>query len=366
MAHTDSPDPILTLLLTGATGQIGQRVLSAWCRQGHATVLALRDPARQWPALCERLRGEGVPTDGVRCVRTDLALPDLGWNAEAQAVLQSVNRVMHLGAQWGWGLDWAMAERVNVQGSLALHRWAVARQLPGPFVAVCGFLSRVPGQLAHLQRLGLRGDGVGAEALAQRLGPYEVSKVLAYLALQAQHDALGVVPITWIHPAAVIADPACPQVPAQSAIAGILQMLSQGRMPWVPGSATHRVPWVTGDYVARYTVALLEGPAAAADHVLLDPASPNLLDTARCLAQPLQVRAPMGHVPLSWFRALLSVPGVARLMGTSVESLSFIVDTLPDVSASLAWGEHHGVRHPDIHTALRCTAQAWAHQRSMS
>ena len=366
--HEDTgPGP--TLLLTGATGQIGRRLLLGWCQRGHTVVLALRRPAEQWPALRQMLQQAGAPVDRVRCVPTDLARPDLGWNAEAQATLAPVTCVVHLAALWGWGLSWADAERVNVQGTLALHRWAVDRRLPGPFIAAGGFMSQVPG---HLDKLGLLDGGehmaeAGARA-ARRWGAYEVSKMMAYVALHPRRSPGQVLPVTWVHPATVVGDVGDPVVPEHAAITGILRSLARGLMPLVPGSAAHRVPWVTGDYVVRYILALLAagpGGAPTGDHLLLDPRSPNLLASARTLAAALGRRAPWGHAPLGLFAGLLAWPGLARWLGTSAESLSFIVRQVPDASAAIAWGERQGVRHPDIHEALRCTAQAWA-QRSTS
>ncbi|MEY4766547.1 MAG: hypothetical protein RI907_3220 [Pseudomonadota bacterium] len=363
--HTAQP-PVL--LLTGATGQIGRRVLLAWCRQGHDVVLALRRPAQQWPALRDMLAAAGAPVDRVTCVQTDLAQPDLGWGATVPEALQRVTCVLHLGALWGWGLPWPLAERVNVQGALALHRWAERQCLPGAFVAVCGFMSQVPGQLRRLGWVAADGAGrepVDVERAARRWGAYEVSKMLAYVALQAQAER-SPVPVTWIHPATVIADAQGPEVPSQSAVAGILQALSRGLMAWVPGTAAHRVPWVTGDYVARYTVALLQAPPGGLrDHVLMDPASPSLLASLRVMARALGVRGPWGHLPLGLMSALLALPGVGRALGTSAESLSFIVREVPDASPALAWGQGKGVHHPDVIEALACTARAWA-QRSTS
>jgi dihydroflavonol-4-reductase len=350
------------LLLTGATGQIGRLVLRAWLEAGHQVVLTLRDPARQWPALEGWLQRQGVATAQVSCVMTDFAMPDLGWNDRALAELKRVTCVAHWAAMWGWSLPWREAEAVNVQGSLRLYEWAQGQGIQGPFIGVCGFKSQIPGSLSQL---GLLGPNVDWANAAGRLGAYEVSKVCAYQHLKVAAERAQGLPVTWVHPATVIGDEWVADVPAQSAMAGILGAIHGGRMRLVPGTSAHRVPWVTGWYVARYVVALLTASKPLpSEHLLLDPASPSLRASVDVLAQAMRGPRPLGHVPKSWLAAALKLPRVAQLMGASAESLGFIVKEAPDSSASVRWGEAQGISHPDVMGALAVTAQCWriAHQ----
>jgi dihydroflavonol-4-reductase len=345
------------LLLTGATGQIGRLVLRAWLEAGHQVVLTLRDPARQWPQLEGWLQRQGVPTAQVSCVATDFAKADLGWDAQALAHLKAVTCVSHWAAMWGWSLPWRDAEAVNVQGTLRLHAWAVRQGVVGPFISACGFKSQIPGSLA---RLGLLEPDVDWAVAANRLGAYEVSKVRAYLSLQPEATRATGLPVTWVHPATVIGDAWVPDVPIQSAIVGIMQAVRGGRLRLVPGSSRHMVPWVTGQYVAHYVVALLIAQGAiASDHVLLDPASPTLRASVDVLADAMGAHKAFGHVPKSWLAWALCVPLVARWMGASAESLGFIVEAPPDPTASVRWGDSRGVHHPDVKLSLASTAKHW-------
>jgi nucleoside-diphosphate-sugar epimerase len=353
--HSSATPPVL--LLTGATGQIGRLVLRAWLEAGHAAMLTLRDPDRQWPILSQWLQAQGVQTHRVDCVRTDFAKPDLGWDASALAELKRVTCVAHFAAMWGWNLPWHEAEAVNVQGSLRLYEWALAQGIHGPFLGVCGFKSQISGSLANL---GLEGTDVNWADKARRLGAYEVSKICAYQSLQEQSLRNKCLPVTWVHPATVIADTWVTEVPSQSAIVGILQAIRGGRMRLVPGTSVDMVPWVTGRYVAQYVVALLmaEEPIAT-EHVLLDPASPSLRASVDVMAQAMDAPKALGHVPKSWLAWVLIFPGVARWMGASVESLGFIVNTPPDAHAAVEWGQRHGVVHPNVLAALAVTARHW-------
>jgi hypothetical protein len=141
---------------------------------------------------------------------------------------------------------------------------------------------------------------------------------------------------------------------------GILQAIRSGRMRLVPGAPEHLVPWVTGHYVAQYVVALLtRKEPIAAEHVLLDPASPSLRASVDMLAQAMRGPKSLGHVPKRWLAWALRFRWVAQLMGASAESLGFIVQTPPDASDAVRWGASQGVHHPDIRVSLALTAKHW-------
>ena len=362
--HINTPSqPVL--LLTGATGQIGRQVLRAWLQTGHRVVITLRDPGRQWPTLRQWLTQQGVATEGVDCVATDFALADFGWTPQARGLLQCVTCVVHLAAMWGWHLRWPAANEVNVQGTVRLHAWAAGQGMAGPFVGVCGFMSQVPGQL---DSMGLRDPHVDWASAAKKWGAYEVSKLRVYLALHPSQCKPGALPVTWIHPAGVIGDASLPEVPAQSAVAGILRAIQRGRLRLVPGSPAAVVPWVTGQYVARYVLALLlTSDDVASDHLLLDPASPSLRTCVNLMARAMGAPSAVGHLPKWVMRGLLKIPGVAGLMGSSAESLNFSVSALPDPADSVQWGLRQGIAHPDVLASLDLTARHWlATQRRQS
>jgi nucleoside-diphosphate-sugar epimerase len=354
--HTQPP----VLLLTGATGQIGRRILLEWLKKGYAVVVTLRAPSQQWPALRSWLHQAGASTENATCVQTDFAIKGFGWDAQAHQLLGTVTCVVHLAAMWGWNLCWDDAERVNVKGTLNLHQWAVQKEIPGPFISACGFKSQIPG---NLEKLGVLGAQVDWVKLAKEHGAYEISKVKAYVLLHPDSAHTHTLPVTWIHPAAVIADNSIPEVPDHAAIAGILGNIHKGHMRFVPGTPAHKVPWVTGNYVANYTVALaLAGSPQRQDHLLLDPSSPSLMQSVTIMARAIGASKPWGHASLPLFNRLLKIPLVAKIMNASSESLGFIVKAAPSSRESIEWGERHGVFHPDIIPALETTARYWIKQ----
>jgi nucleoside-diphosphate-sugar epimerase len=353
--NTTSTQPVL--LLTGATGQIGRLILRTWLQTGNSVVITLRDPERQWPTLRQWLTMQGVSSEGVQCVATDFSLPDFGWGAQEQCQLKSVTCVVHLAAMWGWQLSWPEANEVNVNGSLRLHAWASQRGIAGPFVGVCGFMSQVPG---HLDSMGLRQPEVDWAYAAKKWGAYEISKLRAYLALSPSQRKEGDLPVTWIHPAVVIGDASLPGVPDQSAVVGILNSILRGLLRLVPGKPSDRVPWVTGQYVAAYAVALLlSSDGETIEHLLLDPNSPSLRTSVNVMSSAMRGPRAVGHLPKWVMSSVLKLPLVPDLLGTSKESLSFIVSVPPDPAASVHWGLRHGITHPDVMQSLDLTARHW-------
>ncbi len=355
MTQTSVTNPVL--LLTGATGQIGQRLLIEWCKLGHKTVLALRNPDRQWPEIKLKLQECCAPTDNIVVIKTDFSKTDFGWGPDEMNSLSSVTCVAHLAALWGWNLNWCDADNINVQATIKLHGWASERGIPGPFVTACGFMSQVPG---HLEKMGLTGADVDWEKASSKWGVYETSKMKSYLSLHPNSMKNHPLPVTWIHPAVVIADNAFKEVPEHSAIAGIIRSISKGQMLFIPGSRQHIVPWVTGEYVAKYAVSLLLSETNENhDHLLLDPNSPSLFESAKIISKAIGATAPIGHAPLSVFSLLLGIPFISKLLNTSKESLSFIINSPPNSSTSLAWAHSKGISHPPIKESLEYTAIAW-------
>ena len=357
------------VFLTGATGQVGRRVLLELVRQRRPVTVMLRRPQAQLPALLSWLAEQGVSQPDVQAVMGDLLAPRLGWTPVAgseeavPAWASDIVAVVHAAAVWGWRLDPHQAEQANVQASLDL--WHQSAQWPQMrrFVMVVGYMSQ---HRAHMAELGLdltqrpAAQNVDWARVVRLSGAYEASKLRAYWLMREESLKLNR-PLTVIHPATVMGDEASPEVPATSAIGQLLAQLTAGQMPLVPGSREHRVPLVSVGYVARYVAALIEAPKEGVfdEHLLLDPATPDLLSVTRVLAKGLQVRAPWGRVPLPWIRAVSTWPVVARVLGLEPESLGFIVKGAFDVSRETRWAQGRGLSHPDWMQSLSHTAAAW-------
>jgi NADH dehydrogenase len=107
----------MRVLITGASGYVGRRLVDRARKRGHAVVAAVRDRRR----FCER--------EGVAVVEFDLARP-----AAPDSALDGVDAVLHLGAMLGDdSLPSAAAEDLNVSGTRALLE-AARRQRVRRFV----------------------------------------------------------------------------------------------------------------------------------------------------------------------------------------------------------------------------------------
>lgn len=355
------------VLLTGATGQVGKGVLLELVRQHRPVTVMLRRPEVQLSSLLTWLSGQGETQPDVQAVAGDLLEPHLGWSEgepdRRPAWSDDIGAVVHCAAMWGWGLAPDLAEQANVQAPLNLWRQSAQWPRMRRFVMVVGYMSQ---HRPHMAELGLDLDlrpaaqHVDWDRVRQRSGAYEASKLRAYWLMREESLRL-LRPLTVIHPATVVGDEALPEVPTTSAIAQLLAQLAAGQMPLVPGSRDHRVPMVSVGYVARYVAALLEAPEemGCSEHLLLDPATPDLLSVTRVLAAELQVRGPWGRVPLNWVKSLATWPALARLLGLEPESLAFIVKGAFDVSREAEWAQGRGLSHPDWMQSLRHTAAAW-------
>jgi nucleoside-diphosphate-sugar epimerase len=104
-----------TILVTGATGLVGRRiVISLLRRTGASIVVLVRDPAR-WQAIAARL---GAATSRVTAIRADITRPALGMDAKAvRRRIGSPSLVIHSAADIVFSRSLADARRVNAQGT---------------------------------------------------------------------------------------------------------------------------------------------------------------------------------------------------------------------------------------------------------
>lgn len=364
-----SPSQSGRVLLTGATGQVGRRVLLELVRQGRPVSVMLRKPTQQLQPLLAWLAAQGVAQCDVQAIGGNLLAPNMGWGADG-AIGPTVPEwaahivaVVHMAAVWGWRLDAQEAEQANVQASLDLWRQAAQWPQMRRFVMTAGYMSQ---HRPHMAQLGLdlvqrpAAQDVDWARVVRLSGPYEASKLRAYWLMREEALRLNR-PLTVIHPATVMGDEDLPDVPVSSAIGQLLAQVKAGQMPLVPGSRRHRVPLVSVGYVAKYVAALVATPGEAgfSEHLLLDPSTPDLLSVTRALADGLQVRRPWARVPLPWVRVVSTWPVLARALGLEPESLNFIVEGAFDVNREAAWARGWGLSHPDVMQSLSHTAAAW-------
>ncbi|MEU8896324.1 SDR family oxidoreductase [Nocardia sp. NPDC048505] len=312
--HADS-------IVFGAAGFIGRALVAELLRDGRAVIAAVRAGGRE--RLVPWLAEQGVDQERLRIVDADITEPDLGLAEE----FSGIRDVYNTAALMKFGLDAGQAQRVNLTGALAVVRWASAQPELRRLVHISGY--RVSG--------GAKGD--------YRSGAYEASKADADSAVRALAAELEV-PLTVANPASVLG-------PGQYfGLADIVEQLWRGKLPALPGRRDTFVPVVGIDYVARFLAAVPGLPDTAGQaYTLLDPATPDLPDLTRLIADHLGVRAPRFSIPVPVLRLL-----PRALTKADPESLAFIAGDRYDTSAADAVASALGITHQPVDELLR----SWA------
>lgn len=316
MAHADS-------IVFGAAGFIGRSLVAELLRDGHTVVAAVRAGGQD--RLVGWLDDQGVDRGGLIVATADITAPNLG----LAVGFDGIRDVYNTAALMKFGLDVERAQQVNLTGALEVARWASAQ--PG--------LRR----LVHIS--GYRVTAEGGTVADYRAGAYEASKTEADKALRELARELGV-PLTVANPASVLG-------PGQYfGLSDLVDQLWRGRLPALPGRRDSFVPIVGIDYVARFLAQVATLPETAdRAYTLLDPATPDLPDLIRLIAEHLGVPAPRLSVPVPVLRAL-----PRALTGAEPESLGFISGDRYDTSAADAVARTLGIEHRPFADVLR----AWA------
>ena len=349
-----------SILLTGATGQIGRWTLHQLLQRdpSRTVVLGLRQPDAQLPRIRAWLAQRGIQADARPALR---ALPyELDSADSARALLQATRPalVLHLAARLAWGLSPDAARRAQVDAGLALLDATAMHAPQARLVQIAGYMTRQSGLLRSLG-LDLSDPGTDWPRLYRRVGAYEASKLQAYAALRARAAATGQRLIS-VHPATVAGHSVEGELPAHAALYGLCRQLLRGRLQVLPGTSAHRLPLVAVDHVAGFLARLSEDTQVdGGDYLLHDAATPPLHVLVQQLAQAMARRAPRLALPLPLMRLLLRLPGIAAFSGAHAESLGFILgpDAELDTGSADALARRWGLRHPPMETVLRASAR---------
>ncbi|MES2820963.1 MAG: SDR family oxidoreductase [Pseudomonadota bacterium] len=340
--------------VTGGSGFIGQHLLARLTTRGHPVIVLLRKP-QTLPDLQQRVEQLGGHGRLLRAVAGDLGSPGLGLTPAGLGQVQQAAVVFHLGAQFAWGLSMAQARAVNLDGALAVAR--LAADQGSRLLMVGGYMLENHG---HLQRVGIdlaRPEHTDWPALYRRAGGYEASKLEAHFKVLAYLQARAA-DFTVVHPATVCGHSQSGHILAGQPLAQLIRNLIEGVLSAIPGSPAHWLPLVSVDFLAELMVAAAFDPGQSGRQVLaLDEQTPNLQGLLAQLAEPLGLRAPRRHLPIGLLRLLLKVPGAARVLHTSPESLDFIQTTRFDTRATRELAQRHQLTWPDIGQAITATAR---------
>jgi thioester reductase-like protein len=294
-----------TVLLTGATGFLGMRILADLLEHTDARVLALVRGANEREAtarIAQRLKLLFGTTRGlsgrVRAIRGDVTLPDLGLGRRRLHVAERTQTIIHSAATVAFDTDIVATRAINVEGTRNVLR----------FAELCderGGLRR----LAHVSTAYVAGDhsGVFSEddlCVGQSFrNPYERSKFEAERLIAAWRERL---PITVLRPSIIVGERATGWTVAFNVLYWPLRTFSNGAYTIIPARAQTLVDIVPVDYVSAGVVELAMLPEAEGFtfHLTAAPHATTIGEIAELASAFFERPAPRFIEPAIYSRAL--------------------------------------------------------------
>ncbi|OEC90535.1 SDR family NAD(P)-dependent oxidoreductase [Acinetobacter sp. YK3] len=311
-------------LVAGATGFIGRYLVLELLKQGHSVFALVRNQADQQETLTHWLTQKNVSLHHLAFIQGDVTQANLAIHPQDWEKLKSVNTLYNSSALFAWNLGMQQARAVNVEGALNLltcvHQHCDLKRV----VHVSGYMLTL---LDHLQQAGVcleQPDKTEWQAVYQRLGAYEASKIEAHFAwIQcAQHLSVD---WTVIHPATVLGDDISGEIPLNQPIAQIVDLLKRKKMSALPATAQHYLPLIRVDDLCQIMVkASLDQDLANQAMLVVSEHHLALHQLTHLIADQLQVTAPTRHVPIGLLTFILKWQWLARKLELSTEMLNFL------------------------------------------
>ena len=323
-------------LVTGATGLLGRWLVAELLGRGQHVHAVVRGGEARRSAFEADLRARGLTTERLQLLAGDLEAEGLGLVPSDLARLASVDRVVHLGASFAWGLSAQEAERTNVDGTRRVV--ALSRALPArPRIVLIGGYRLVPRRTRD-------GQIVSASPRElSRAGAYEASKHRAHQAALEACAESGV-PHTSVHPCSVIGDSRSGETSQITGLGESIVALSRGQLPARAFGRQTFVPLISVDFVARFLAEVAQrDDTLGGSYPLLDPDTPLLDALIDRAAHRLGVASPWLRLP-TWFVRTLP----ESLTRTSREALAFLDDATYPAAETEALLERMGLVRPDI------------------
>jgi long-chain acyl-CoA synthetase len=234
-----------TVLVTGANGVVGRRVIAELLRDPEVRIVALVRDLERWRGAA---RQAGISGARVAVLAGDITREHLGLARERLSDLTgTITHIVHAAADVQFTRPLADARRVNVEGTRQVIRLAER----------CGALE----QLTHVSTAFVCGTRAGVIP-EDDIGA-EVGWVNAYQ--QSKYEAEALVrqaACAWIiaRSSTIVLDAPAGGISQYTAVHHALRLLYDGLVPMLPAGAGSAVDVVTADFVARSIAALARRP----------------------------------------------------------------------------------------------------------
>lgn len=237
----------------------------------------------------------------------------------------------------------------------------LARRLGCRLVFISGFMLE---NLQHLNQLGIdpaQSEKTNWRDVYRHAGAYEASKLEAALKVRsfAAQTALDMVEV---QPATVAGRSQTGELNAAQPLYQLLDNLSRGRLALMLGTPEHWLPVTTVGHLAAWIAAAAIVQSVPERLLCLDTDTPALQTMLVLASGSLGAKPARRYIPLPVLRALLSIPGVPKLMNTYPEALHFIQTTRFDTAITDRFLELQGLFRPDIGLAVEASAQWYQRQ----
>ncbi|MCM3174637.1 alpha/beta fold hydrolase [Paenibacillus sp. MER 99-2] len=332
-----------TTLLTGSTGFIGKEAVKQLMDENSDLILLVRSKLKAQATL----QAYGI-TDFSRItfVQGDLSVSGLGLSTEDYKLALGADIIIHAGGTMDVTLERTLAEGIFMNGAKEIaalaeqiHRARGLRHL----IHVVGFMSpygknatEVEGSIGEGSTGGTTHNPGDLRTASLKMlhteSAYEHMKFEAdaYIRKHAERCAY---PLSVVNPSTVVGAYPTGETEQTGGIGMLVQAMSKGRMPIIPGGASHWLPLISNDVVAQTIVYLSREvePSGGTYPVLLPKEdSPNMKELIQLMATTLDVPSPRWSAPLPIIHAAMKAGG-ERISGIPPESISFITKQRFDV-----------------------------------
>jgi thioester reductase-like protein len=288
-AFTARPIPEGAVLLTGATGFVGQEVLARYLDAGERHVVALVRAGDDTQAAA-RLRATMAAAYGdpeahaprITALAGDLEAPRLGLGHRWDALAERLGAIVHGAASVSFDLGLERSRAINVRGTAQMLALARACRALERFTYVSTAF------VAGERRGTVYEDDPGGSSF--RNG-YERTKHEAERLVAAHRDEIDV---TIVRPSIVVGDRRTGWTATFNVLYAPLRAFAAGGYPVVPGRRRSPVDIVPVDYVADAVHALAEAPEASGQtfHVVAGGRATTVGEIVALASERFGLRAP--------------------------------------------------------------------------